>query len=156
MYVSYSYSPSCQSATNLWQQVYGLGADRVVEFQIVTPDGVSRTASAFASDDGTAAKTAFQKQTDFAVGGTSTIVVGESFGAIWDQYIQPNPAEAPERRPGRLRLEPAAPHGQVRDAQGAGRYPYLHAARAAARLRPQDYVHARDDAVYVQRQCPLR
>ncbi|KAK8078320.1 hypothetical protein PG996_004490 [Apiospora saccharicola] len=162
--------------------VYGLGADRVVEFQIVTPDGVSRTASAcenpdlfwalrgggggtfgvvlsathrveprmpiayadirlpstissetalewvellledsldwgltgwgghvtgtyvvhvnplpaFTSDDGTAAKAALKKQTDFALahGGTSTIVVGESFGAVWNQYIQPNPAEA--------------------------------------------------------------
>ncbi|KAK8024915.1 hypothetical protein PG990_002738 [Apiospora arundinis] len=162
--------------------VYGLGADRVVEFQIVTPDGVSRTASAcenpdlfwalrgggggtfgvvlsathrveprmpiayadirlpsnitsetalewvellledsldwgltgwgghaagsyvvhvnplpaLTSDNGTAAKAAFQRQTDFALahGGTSTIVVGESFGAVWNQYIQPNPAAA--------------------------------------------------------------
>ncbi|KAK7920117.1 hypothetical protein PG985_008139 [Apiospora marii] len=164
--------------------VYGLGADRVVEFQIVTPDGVSRTASACenpdlfwalrgggggtfgvvlsathrveprmpiayadirlpsditsetalewvellledslewgrtgwgghvtgtyvvhvnplpaftSSDDGAAAaKAAFKRQTDFALahGGTSTIVVGESFRAVWDEYIQPDPASA--------------------------------------------------------------
>ncbi|KAK8006080.1 isoamyl alcohol oxidase [Apiospora marii] len=162
--------------------VYGLGADRVVEFQIVTPDGVLRTASAcedpdlfwalrgggggtfglvlsathrveprmpiayadirlpsditsetalewvellledslewgltgwgghvtgtyvvhanplpaFTSDNGAAAKAAFKRQTDFALahGGTSTIVVGESFRAVWHRYIQPDPASA--------------------------------------------------------------